>query len=78
MKDFTKLIDPDFKWIDECSDIADYIETHLYDTICWQIPTVDIPEDDDGEAMNELHDEAFEQVVAILASRVFRHIDLQK
>jgi len=78
MKSISELIDPDFKWIDECESIAEVIETQLYDTICWEIPTVDIPEDDDGEAMNELHAEAFEQVIAILASRCFYHIDLQK
>jgi len=78
MKRISELINEDFKYIDECEDIAEVIETQLYDTICWQIPDEDIPEDDDGEAMNELHAEAFEQVVAILATRVFHHVDLQK
>jgi len=79
MKSISELINEDFKWIDECEDIAEVIEEQLYDTICWRLDEADaIPDDDDGEAMNALHAEAFEQVIAILASRCFYHIDLQK
>ena len=69
------LINPDFVFIDECETIADYIETHLYDTVHWQLPNPTSPVDpDDEEEMdryNEMHAEAMEQVVAILATRMF-------
>ena len=78
MKSISELINEDFKWIDLCEDIAEVIETQLYDTICWEMPCDDIPDDDDGTLENELHAEAMAQVIAILASRCFHHIDLQK
>jgi len=55
------LIDPEFKFYDECETIADYIEEHIYDTIAWQLPL---------DTHNNFS-KAMEQVVAILASRFF-------
>jgi hypothetical protein len=72
MKD---LINPDFVFIDECETIADYIESHLYDTVHWQLPSPTSPydpeHDEDMDRYNEMHAEAMEQVVAILATRMF-------
>jgi len=72
MKD---LINPDFAFIDECETIADYIESHLYDTVHWQLMTLNIPSptspDEDMDRYNEMHAEAMEQVVAILATKMF-------
>ena len=69
------LINPDFVFIDECETIADYIETHLYDTVHWQLPSPTAPtdpdHDEDMDRYNEMHAEAMEQVVAILATRMF-------
>ena len=69
------LINPDFVFIDECETIADYIETHLYDTVHWQLPSPTAPtdpdHDEDMDRYNEMHAEAMEQVVAILATRFF-------
>lgn len=65
------LINPDFAFIDECETIADYIEEHIYDTISWQLPLdVEDPEHDENYA-NIVSSEAMEQVVAILATRMF-------
>lgn len=70
-----QLIDPDFAFIDECETIADYMEEHLYDTVAWQVPYgVDMQEEDENYA-NEVHAEAMQQVVAILASRFFYKTD---
>ena len=72
MKD---LINPDFEFIDECETIADYMEGHLYDTVHWQLPSPLSPYDpeheEDMDRYNEVHAEAMEQVVAILATRMF-------
>ena len=72
MKD---LINPDFVFIDECETIADYIESHLYDTVHWQLPSPLSPYDpeheEDMEQYNKVHAEAMEQVVSILAVRYF-------
>ena len=72
MKD---LINSDFAFIDECETIADYIEQHLYDTVHWQLPSstspLDPDDDEDMESYNEMHAEAMEQVIAILATRMF-------
>ena len=69
------LINPDFVFIDECETIADYIETHLYDTVHWQLPSPTAPtdpdHDEDMDRYNKMHAEAMEQVVAILATRMF-------
>jgi hypothetical protein len=69
------LINPDFVFIDECETIADYIESHLYDTVHWQLPNptspVDPDDDEDMDRYNKMHAEAMEQVVAILATRMF-------
>ena len=74
-----QLIDPEFVFIDECETIADYIEEHLYNTVHWQLPNPTSPLDpDDEEDMdkyNEMHAEAMQQVVAILASRFFYKTD---
>jgi len=58
-----------FKFYDECETIADYIESHLYDTVMWQLPLE--VEDSYENYNNEMHAEAMEQVVAILATRMF-------
>lgn len=63
------LINTDFAFIDECETIADYIEEHLYNTVAWQLP-LDF-EDPNENYANEMHAEAMEQVVAILATRYF-------
>ena len=52
MKD---LINPDFVFIDECETIADYIETHLYDTVHWQLPSPASPLDPDHDEDMEHH-----------------------
>ena len=65
------LINPEFAFIDECETIADYIEEHLYDTIAWQLP-INEHHSDENHA-NKMHGEAMEQVVAILASRLFNY-----
>ena len=68
------LIDPDFVFIDECETIADYIESHLYDTLLWQLPIPDediYESDEDVKKYNEMHAEAMKQVVAIVATRMF-------
>ncbi len=64
------LINPDFVFIDECETIADYIEEHLYDTVAWQLP-LDFEDPIPENYANEMHAEAIEQVVAILATRMF-------
>lgn len=72
MKD---LINTNFEFIDECETIADYIESHLYDTVHWQLPSPTSPydpeHDEDMDRYNKMHAEAMEQVVAILATRMF-------
>ena len=65
MKNLTKT---EFKFYDECETIANYMEEHLYNTIMWQLP-LDVEEDDENYA-NEMHAEAMEQVIAIMASRI--------
>ena len=66
MKD---LINKDFEFFDECETIADYIEEHIYDTISWQLP-LDV-EDPDENYANAISAKAMEQIVAILATRMF-------
>jgi len=66
MKNLTKT---EFKFYDECETIANYMEEHLYNTIMWQLP-LDVEEDDENY-VNEMHAEAMEQVVAIMATRMF-------
>ena len=65
MKNLTKT---EFKFYDECETIANYMEEHLYNTIMWQLP-IDVENDDENYA-NEMHAEAMEQVIAIMASRI--------
>ena len=74
MQKTENLINPDFIFIDECETIADYIEGHLYETLLWQLPVSDediYESDEDVEKYNEMHAEAMQQVVAILATRYF-------
>ena len=66
MKD---LINKDFEFFDECETIADYIEEHIYDTISWQLP-LDV-EDPDENYANAISAKAMEQIVAVLATRMF-------
>ena len=63
------LINTEFQFHDECETIADYIEEHMYDTIAWQLP-IDV-EDPDENYANEMHAKAMEQVIAIMATRIF-------
>ena len=63
------LTETEFKFYDECETIANYMEEHLYNTIMWQLP-LDVEEDDENYA-NEMHAKAMEQVVAIMATRIF-------
>lgn len=69
MSNTENLINPDFAFIDECETIADYIEEHIYDTIAWQLP-LDV-EDPDENYANAISAEAMEQIVAIIATRMF-------
>ena len=72
MKD---LINKDFEFFDDCETIADYMEEHLYDTVNWQLPSPLSPYDpeheEDMDRYNEIHAKAMEQVVAIMATRMF-------
>ena len=61
------LINPNFQFHDECETIANYIEEHLYNTVQWQLP---LDEEDDENYANEMHTEAMEQVIAIMATRI--------
>ena len=63
------LIDTEFQFHDECETIADYIEEHIYDTIAWQLP-LDTENPDENYA-NAISAKAMEQIVAILATRMF-------
>ena len=63
------LTETEFKFYDECETIANYMEEHLYNTIMWQLP-LDFEEDDENYA-NEMHAEAMEQVIAIMATRIY-------
>jgi len=69
MKNLTKT---EFKFYDECETIANYMEEHLYNTVMWQLP-LDVENDFYGDEnyANEMHAEAMEQVVAIMATRMF-------
>ena len=66
------LINPNFQFHDECETIANYMEEHLYNTIMWQLP-LDVENDFYGDEnyANEMHAEAMEQVIAIMATRIF-------
>ena len=66
------LINPNFQFHDECETIANYMEEHLYNTIMWQLP-LDVESDFYGDEnyANEMHAEAMEQVIAIMATRMF-------
>ena len=62
------LINTEFQFHDECETIANYMEEHLYNTIMWQLQ-IDV-EDPDENYANEMHAEAMEQVIAIMATRI--------
>ena len=74
MSNTENLINPDFAFHDECVTIADYIEEHLYDTLLWQLPISDediYESSENVDNYNEIHAEAMEKVVAIIAARMF-------
>ena len=62
------LTETEFKFYDECETIANYMEEHLYNTVQWQLL---LDEEDDENYANEMHTEAMEQVIAIMATRMF-------
>ena len=66
-----KLINTEFQFHNECETIANYMEEHLYNTVMWQLP-LDVENDFYGDEnyANEMHAEAMEQVIAIMASRI--------
>mgnify|MGYP003116754908 CR=1 FL=1 len=66
------LTETEFKFYDQCETIANYMEEHLYNTIMWQLP-LDVESDFYGDEnyANEMHAEAMEQVIAIMATRMF-------
>ena len=71
-----KLINTEFQFHNECETIANYMEEHLYNTIMWQLP-LDVENDFYGDEnyANEMHAEAMEQVIAIMATRIFTDQD---
>jgi hypothetical protein len=66
-----KLINTEFQFHNECETIANYMEEHLYNTVMWQLP-LDVENDFYGDEnyANEMHAEAVEQVIAIMATRI--------
>jgi hypothetical protein len=52
------------------------MEEHLYNTVMWQLP-LDVENDFYGDEnyANEMHAEAMEQVIAIMATRIFTDQD---
>ena len=64
MKNLTKT---EIKFYDQCETIANYMEEHLYNTVQWQLL---LDEEDDENYANEMHAEAVEQVIAIMATRI--------
>jgi hypothetical protein len=66
-----KLINTEFQFHNECETIANYMEEHLYNTVMWQLP-LDVENDFYGDEnyANEMHAEAMEQVIAIMATRI--------
>ena len=66
-----KLINTEFQFHNECETIANYMEEHLYNTVMWQLP-LDVENDfyGDEDYANEMHAEAMEQVIAIMATRI--------
>ena len=65
------LINTEFQFHNECETIANYMEEHLYNTVQWQLP-LDVENDFYGDEnyANEMHAEAVEQVIAIMATRI--------
>ena len=65
------LINTEFQFRNECETIANYMEEHLYNTVMWQLP-LDVENDFYGDEnyANEMHAEAVEQVIAIMATRI--------
>ena len=66
-----KLINTEFQFHNECETIANYMEEHLYNTVMWQLP-LDVENDfyGDEDYANEMHAEAMEPVIAIMATRI--------
>ena len=67
-----KLINTEFQFHNECETIANYMEEHLYNTVMRQLP-LDVENDFYGDEnyANEMHAEAVEQVIAIMATRIY-------
>ena len=66
------LTETEFKFYDECETIANYMEEHLYNTVQWQLKLDghELPDDEEIDEYNEMHAEAMEQVIAIMATRI--------
>ena len=60
------LINPNFKHINKCVSIADYMEEHIYNTVLHQLQI------SEEEEENGTHEIAVKQVVAILAHRTLK------
>ena len=66
------LIETEIKFYDQCETIANYMEEHLYNTVQWQLDlnALGLPDDEEIDEYNEMHAEAMEQVIAIMATRI--------
>jgi len=66
------LINTEFQFHNECETIANYMEEHLYNTVQWQLKLDghELPDDEEIDEYNEMHAEAMEQVIAIMATRI--------
>ena len=66
------LTETELKFYDQCETIANYMEEHLYNTVQWQLKLDghELPDDEEIDEYNEMHAEAMEQVIAIMATRI--------
>ena len=66
------LTETELKFYDQCETIANYMEEHLYNTVQWQLDlnALGLPDDEEIDEYNEMHAEAMEQVIAIMATRI--------
>ena len=66
------LTETEIKFYDQCETIANYMEEHLYNTVQWQLNlnALGLPDDEEIDEYNEMHAEAMEQVIAIMATRI--------
>ena len=66
------LTETEIKFYDQCETIANYMEEHLYNTVQWQLDlnALGLPDDEEIDEYNEMHAEAMEQVIAIMATRI--------